>query len=670
MRNMLPRFLATLFLLLIPTLLVAQSEEISLKDFRKLETDVISLVKNCMSASVGLGSKERPENGSAVVVSKDGLVLTAYHVIAGLPDEDMIVSFVDGKKVKAKKLGGVPRLDIAMVQITDEGEYPFVEIGDMSTVDVGDWCVSISHSAGFQSDRTPPVRLGRVVNKNRNGFLQITSTLIGGDSGGPTFDINGKVIGIHSNIGGSLIQNQACPISDFTKDDHWKRLKEGEVWGKGAIGSPEKQDDKKTDDDESNPNKATDKQADEKADGADTSTTPTEEEGKNEQANDPPVQSEKTTETVDQQSTTSNSASEDDAEKPVKQDTEKTTSENVDSSANPAQKPDGIDNETTKPDSDNKQLEPVTDAEPSPKAYSTSLKAFEELTHPFNNSIVRFWRRGRQIVSGTIVTSDGLIVTKSSELMSRNFEVELPNGDRVPGRVVKRIPENDLLFVKVDSHFPPVNFDHPPETAKEISAMPLGSLVVAVGYQGKPVAMGVRSVQVRNLSEAGYAVLGVHLGTEQDDLSIKRFTRGSAARKSGMRRGDRIVKINQETIENLDQLRAKLHSLTPNTRVPIEFEREGRVAATLVKLGSSIARADQAAAGYPQGGRLSRKRLEFTDALQTDTPFAPKDTGTPLVDLQGRVLGLNIARAGRIKSYTLPGKTIMDAIKDIQSVAD
>ena len=240
-------FIVAFLLLVIPSLGTAQNDKLELSDFQELEAKVVAVADRCMASSVGLGSKERPENGSAVVVSEDGLLLTAYHVVEGLPDDNMIVSFVDGTTARAKKLGGVPKLDIAMAQIIDEGEYPFVEIGDMKDVQNGDWCISIAHAGGFQSDRTPPVRLGRVVNRiNPGGFLQMTSTLIGGDSGGPTFDLDGKVIGIHSNIGGSLTQNQACPISDFTKKDHWQRMLDGEVWGKpGEENAKKKKKDKK-----------------------------------------------------------------------------------------------------------------------------------------------------------------------------------------------------------------------------------------------------------------------------------------------------------------------------------------------------------------------------------------------------------------------------------------
>ena len=69
---------------------------------------------------------------------------------------------------------------------------------------------------------------------------------------------------------------------------------------------------------------------------------------------------------------------------------------------------------------------------------------------------------------------------------------------------------------------------------------------------------------------------------------------------------------------------------------------------------------------YPSGGRLSRERTGFGMALQTDVPFHPNQAGTPLVNLKGDVVGVNIARAGRIKSYALPVKVILDAMSRLE----
>jgi serine protease Do len=686
MRKPFTRILFVFFLLAsYSQCLVAQDNQISLDDFRELEEKVVAVAKNCMAASVGLGSKERPENGSAVVVSEDGLLLTAYHVVEGLPDNNMIVSFVDGKKVRAKKLGGVPKLDIAMAQIIDEGEYPFVDIGDMKKVANGDWCVSIAHAEGFQSDRTPPVRLGRVVNRiNGGGFLQMTSTLIGGDSGGPTFNLDGEVIGIHSNIGGSLDQNQACPISNFTKKDHWQRMFDGEVWGKpGEEAAKRKAEAEKKKKEAENKKKAKeeaekkdnekpeepgDKDAvDKDAKQADSEKEMSDADAKSDQKSEPETKEPEKADSEEAADEEPESEGEMEQDKDPKGATKESTDQANDSDDKKQDPQKESEKEEPKSEAEDKPAKPKATNRKKPVKFETSLDAFKPRSAVFQDTIVRFWRRGRMICSGLILTNDGIIVTKSSELMSRNFEIELPGGELVEGKVLKRVKENDLLFVQVDRRFRGVlDLNQNEEEIKAIRELPLGSIVVAVGFGGKPVSMGVKSVEVRNLMQAGYAVLGVQLGTKQDDLSIKATPGDSAAKKAGIRPGDIITKIGGEEMTTLDQLREKLRSLEPNTRIPVEFTRDGRVAASLVKLGSSAARSDKGSMNYPQGGRISRKRMEFTEALQSDTPFDPMHVGAPLIDLNGRLLGVNIARAGRIKSYTLPCSTILAQLKTIQ----
>lgn len=84
------------------------------------------------------------------------------------------------------------------------------------------------------------MRFGRVVSKGPGNFLTTDCTLIGGDSGGPLFDLDGKIVGINSSIGLSLTNNNHAGIDGF-KDD-WDRMLAGEAWGKlsmNPLANPE-----------------------------------------------------------------------------------------------------------------------------------------------------------------------------------------------------------------------------------------------------------------------------------------------------------------------------------------------------------------------------------------------------------------------------------------------
>lgn len=199
----------------------------SVEDLVKLERQVQSVAEKALPATVALVSNGTGSSGSGVIVSKSGLILTAAHVIQGMKEVD--VYFPDGKKWQGKVLGANFSKDIGMVQMADSGPWPFVEIGESKPLEAGDWLVALGHSAGFDPARTPPVRFGRVMSDGPGNYFTSDCTLIGGDSGGPLFDLKGKLVGINSSIGWSWKNNNHAGVDGFRED--WDRLLAGETWG-------------------------------------------------------------------------------------------------------------------------------------------------------------------------------------------------------------------------------------------------------------------------------------------------------------------------------------------------------------------------------------------------------------------------------------------------------
>lgn len=176
-------------------------------------------------------------SGSGVVVSPDGLILTAAHVTGGVGKEFTVI-FEDGKKVKAESLGLVAGSDCAMARISDEGTWPFVEVDRGDTIQLGDWVYALGHSGGFDKERGVVVRLGRLV-QVKDDTVQSDCSLIGGDSGGPLFDLNGKLIGIHSRVDQGLQVNMHVPMREFIKN--WDGMLKSEFIGEGPFAKkPEK----------------------------------------------------------------------------------------------------------------------------------------------------------------------------------------------------------------------------------------------------------------------------------------------------------------------------------------------------------------------------------------------------------------------------------------------
>lgn len=171
--------------------------------------------------------------GSGVIISRDGYVLTAAHV-AARPNVNAKVVLSDGREVAAKTLGMNRTVDAGMVKINSikvdgrEVRWPYVPVGLSTDLKPGQWCLATGHPNGYLSDRAPVVRVGRIL-LNDPSVIRSDCKLVGGDSGGPLFDMEGNVIGIHSRIGRSLSENMHVPVNAFL--DEWERLVQGEDWG-------------------------------------------------------------------------------------------------------------------------------------------------------------------------------------------------------------------------------------------------------------------------------------------------------------------------------------------------------------------------------------------------------------------------------------------------------
>lgn len=220
-------------LLQLPLVLKINAAPENVDDLAGIEKHVQRVLERVMPAVVGV--RVGPGQGSGVIISADGYVLTAGHV-SGKPDQNAVIILPNGKQVKAKTLGQNKGIDSGLCKITDEGKYPFLDMGKSIDLKPGHWVLAIGHPGGFRPNRTPVVRVGRVLGANQF-LIRTDCTLVGGDSGGPLFDMQGRVIGIHSRIGGKEItENIHVPIDTFHQT--WAKLAKGESWG-GALGTVE-----------------------------------------------------------------------------------------------------------------------------------------------------------------------------------------------------------------------------------------------------------------------------------------------------------------------------------------------------------------------------------------------------------------------------------------------
>lgn len=155
--------------------------------------------------------------GSGFIISSDGYVVTNNHVVNGATK--VSVTLDDGTTLPAKVIGRDPKTDVALLRVKPTGKLPFIELGDSDDVQPGEWVIAVGNPYGLGGTVTAGIvsALGRDLHSGAyNDFIQIDAPINHGNSGGPLFTQDGKVVGINSMIispngGGSIGIGFAIP---------------------------------------------------------------------------------------------------------------------------------------------------------------------------------------------------------------------------------------------------------------------------------------------------------------------------------------------------------------------------------------------------------------------------------------------------------------------------
>ncbi len=156
--------------------------------------------------------------GSGFVISADGHIVTNHHVVAGA--KEIAVTFHDKRKLPARLVGADPKTDLALLKVEAEEPLAHVAFGDSGRVRVGDWVVAVGNPFGLGHSATAGIvsaRGRRIGAGPYDDFLQISAPINRGNSGGPTFNLQGEVIGVNTAIfspnGGSVGIGFAVPAA-------------------------------------------------------------------------------------------------------------------------------------------------------------------------------------------------------------------------------------------------------------------------------------------------------------------------------------------------------------------------------------------------------------------------------------------------------------------------
>lgn len=283
------------------------------------------------------------------------------------------------------------------------------------------------------------------------------------------------------------------------------------------------------------------------------------------------------------------------------------------------------------------------------------LRAFHDAIGDNWKSTVRVTVEGVQVALGAIVSTDGWIVSKASELPESGVvNCQLFNGDEHAGTVVTRVQELDLALIRIDhDSLIPIVWNTP-----EIPAR--GRWLATTDSTARvPAAVGVVSAGALSVKKSN-AVLGVHLVDSSDGASVIMVLRGSGAEEAGLQVGDSIFSVNNADVRSRGNFLAALEKCTGGESIKLgvnradkKFQTEGR----LMDLADELLDETE----MEVNGKISARATGFSRVFMHDTVLRPNQCGGPLVGLDGKVVGINIARAGRVSSYALP----VDVVKPV-----
>lgn len=288
--------------------------------------------------------------------------------------------------------------------------------------------------------------------------------------------------------------------------------------------------------------------------------------------------------------------------------------------------------------------------------------AFVSVVDQARRSTVNILVDDQRVALGIVVDPDGWIITKGSDLRD-NVRCRLPDGRELAATQHGYDRDSDLSMLKVDAAgLEAVRW--------RASGDPhIGDWLATVGPEPHPIAIGIVSVARREIPvQKVSGVLGVRLDEQAEHALIAEIFDDSAASAANLQPGDVIMQVADRRIDDRASLIRTIRDHEPGTTVQITIRRgdaEMVLPATLSHpFGKFLTRIAQQ---NHMGGNLSLRRTGFPAVLQHDTVLAPEDCGGPVVDVDGAVIGVNIARAGRTESYALPADVVIAVVASLRN---
>jgi serine protease Do len=270
---------------------------------------------------------------------------------------------------------------------------------------------------------------------------------------------------------------------------------------------------------------------------------------------------------------------------------------------------------------------------------------------------------------GVVVSSEGHVLTKASELEGvEQLSVTVDRTNYKDVKILATDSEWDVALLKVDAA------GLVPVVYAPTSAVPQGSWVVVNGATSRTTRRalaGIISAKIREIPAAGGPALGVVLDGKSKRIEIASVTDGSGAQEAGLQKGDVIVSIEGKKVSKIEEIAEVLKDRKAGTKVKVVCRRGGKEFAAEVRLASKAEMfSETMSRNDMMSGDFSRRRSGFPRVMQHDIMGSSRVTGGPALDLEGRCVGMNIARANRAESFAIPVEDLKEIAGRLMKQAD
>lgn len=700
------------FIPLLGSLLLSAQEKTPAELDAHLRELAPRLVESTIAILLGGGS------GSGVIVTPDGLVITAAHVTSK-PGQSVKVLLSDGRELPATSLGADHETDGALLQINAPGPFPFRPYVKKNTYKVGDWAIATGHPGGPIIGRPSPFRLGRILADGvGSGFsdpITTNATVISGDSGGPLFNLNGEVIGINSNILMPWTGNRHVPMPSIIAK--WDALMASEMIGRPSQSAMpqfeelfdepyrdlrekffEMLDARPADDTEARELRERPYILDpHHMQGFLDRWTPEEEEGEKIPFLGLKLDLHKITQALITDITEGSPAEKAGLKKGdlIQALDGKTISSPTDFALTLKSLKETASIRLTT----NRAIVTLTPASvpkrphfPMPvaglipmmisdgqvesppsirKLTRDFLAPLQPLQAKFNRSVMPIYEGDQLLTHATAITENQLI-TKASEIEKKeNLIIRFEEKDYLI-KVITTDEKRDLALIAVEIEgLEPIKLTAPePEVAALVftpTARGLLPGVITQPSRSSPASGFELNVE----SDQPSSYVGISFTTDDIKPTIQTVELGSPADNAGFLEGDVITHFQDKEIENIDDLAEALKDFAPGQKVRFQLKRDEeeikislildiRPALTTDKPNRAALMRDRALSSLSaRGGKLSKRRNDFPRVIYHDQLLPMTETGTPLIDHEGNVLGINIARSLRHRSLAIPVSEVL-----------